>query len=562
MKGRDLLDEPIEFRVRNGRAYFARGKNGNSSQSFAFNRTRLPEAWCSPVANAFVQINTPRRPGTRTQAFYRLGYLAKFLNREAIASPSQFGDSEFVAFIRFCEALPKSMRTRDGVFNESRSLLAWMQDYEICEFKNRIRTRRGLKKQRTFHIPKVIIPASEIKRILIECYKAIEQIEERIESRGKFIEASRSHTIREEFGELYQPDRNELIKEVLAHGEGELPKANSLPIPLIRKMQQLGMGLTELRCQLELTGPDLMPFYVALLIQTVGNPLSIWNLRRDCIEQCGTNKETIFWEKARASREQCKTFDPRVKWAAPNIIRRLKNLQEYFQSQVSADFRNRLFVCQLKSRVYATPSDAHLYNLWPRFSERLGIDGVELRRFRASIASEIDSKAGVEAATKALQHGEMRTTQRYLNNQAQMARHNSTIRHFQGEIVKWSAEDEARSFGRGFETLFGTHCKDPYAGIAEGQKKGRLCTNFLGCFFCPGAIIPKNNVYIATRVEQAKRHLEQTKRRMMLSPEGARRFRNVYQELLNVICHDVQPKLSVGYSDALLRDLAPLPELY
>jgi len=55
-------------------------------------------------------------------------------------------------------------------------------------------------------------------------------------------------------------------------------------------------------------------------------------------------------------------------------------------------------------------------------------------------------------------------------------------------------------------SMFGFDCKDPLAGTAPGTRQGELCTNFMGCFTCPNAVIAPEPLTVA-RLLQARDHL-------------------------------------------------------
>jgi hypothetical protein len=48
--------------------------------------------------------------------------------------------------------------------------------------------------------------------------------------------------------------------------------------------------------------------------------------------------------------------------------------------------------------------------------------------------------------------------------------------------------------------------RTPMAGVAPGTRRGELCTNFMGCFTCPNAVITPDPSTVA-RLLQARDHL-------------------------------------------------------
>ncbi len=106
--------------------------------------------------------------------------------------------------------------------------------------------------------------------------------------------------------------------------------------------------------------------------------------------------------------------------------------------------------------------------------------------------------------------------------------------------------------------MFGFDCKDPLAGIAAGTRPGELCTNFLGCFTCPNAIIAGDAASLA-RLLQARDHLRAAARRFIRL-----RWQALYAPLLRILEEDILPRFAdegTRSRGRLQNSLPPLPEL-
>ena len=107
-------------------------------------------------------------------------------------------------------------------------------------------------------------------------------------------------------------------------------------------------------------------------------------------------------------------------------------------------------------------------------------------------------------------------------------------------------------------SMFGFDCKDPLAGIATGTRPGELCTNFLGCFTCPNAIITGDAASLA-QLCQARDHL-----RAAASAIHPARWQALYAPLLRILEQDILPRFSekeLAAAVPLRTRLPPLPEL-
>jgi hypothetical protein len=106
--------------------------------------------------------------------------------------------------------------------------------------------------------------------------------------------------------------------------------------------------------------------------------------------------------------------------------------------------------------------------------------------------------------------------------------------------------------------MFGFDCKDPFAGLAAGTRRGQLCTHFLGCFTCPNAIIPDDPRTLA-RLLQAREHL-----RDAASSVHPVRWQAIYAPPLHILEHDILPRFSaaeLAAAEPHRATLSPLPEL-
>lgn len=106
--------------------------------------------------------------------------------------------------------------------------------------------------------------------------------------------------------------------------------------------------------------------------------------------------------------------------------------------------------------------------------------------------------------------------------------------------------------------MFGFGCKDPLAGIAPGTHRGELCTNFMGCFTCPNAIITSDPSTVA-RLLQARDHL-----RAAAAKLHPARWQTFYAPQLRILEEDILPRFAaveIAAAQPLSAQLSPLPEL-
>jgi hypothetical protein len=106
--------------------------------------------------------------------------------------------------------------------------------------------------------------------------------------------------------------------------------------------------------------------------------------------------------------------------------------------------------------------------------------------------------------------------------------------------------------------MFGFGCKDPFAGTAPGTCAGDLCTNFMGCFTCPNAIITSDPPTLA-RLLQTRDHMRAAA--AVLHPA---RWRAFYAPQLRILEEDILPRFAnreLAAAGTLVAQLPPLPDL-
>jgi hypothetical protein len=89
-----------------------------------------------------------------------------------------------------------------------------------------------------------------------------------------------------------------------------------------------------------------------------------------------------------------------------------------------------------------------------------------------------------------------------------------------------------------YATAAGFICSDPLAGVGEGQKAGRLCTAWLGCFTCPNAVIPLDADVLA-RLLSTRDALVAARKTL-----ASDRWRLLYAPKLEILENDILPRFS------------------
>jgi hypothetical protein len=326
-------------------------------------------------------------------------------------------------------------------------------------------------------------------------------------------------------------------------------------------------GLRTVAEHLHLTAPTIFPFYLAILAQTGANPMALRLLRRDCVHShpLASHLERMVWDKPRSAREQYVDFPVAKHWSAPNLVRRLIDLNDKIVPSAHDTDRQLLFLIQASA---ASPAAAlswgSVHLQLNKFIIKHGLPNFDLAGFRAHVAKAHHVQgASLQAAQERLNHTDAGTTIKYTPLGDRAIDHDRKMIEFQGRLVReareqqtrWHKADSAESAGV-HETLFGFRCSNPFEGRAPGSVAGKLCLQFSKCATCPGALVPLDDVRVVAKLVATLRHLDATGARAK-SEGWWDRYHVVYEPTRLVLSKELLPAVS----DAVLAKAEELVSL-
>lgn len=297
---------------------------------------------------------------------------------------------------------------------------------------------------------------------------------------------------------------------------------------------------------------DIFFFYLAILVQTSGNPQSILELEIDAVERhpVRSDLERIVWSKNRSGRQQYADFPASKEWGAPNIVRRLLTLNKQSRIFAPEHFRNRAFLSSNKKSSISVLSWQGLHILFDDFLAKYRIKKFNLKDLRAAgaVLHHQAAKSQV-AAQHRLNHVEISTTEIYSPREGRRRHYDAVILRFQGELVKMgkisTAPWRTLASDAKIETVFGFTCRDSLSGVALGSQPGAECLEFLKCAGCANALIPVDDVFIVGRLLATINALDDAKKRAIKEGWGAR-YEKVYAPVRSIILRDIFPHVTEG----------------
>jgi len=454
----------------------------------------------------------------------RIAYFFRFLEqhdpaREAVLSTWDVSSATLRAYIAWFDAQPLSKASRSSLWTTLKVALAWLQrrrpdlvqpglELPANAFPRRYADTR----------PLPALAREEIEAVLAACRVDIEASWADFQH-GRALMAAAAHKV-DAAGEASVIDLRDLgvLLVVATRRYGGILPEQRLQAPgdemhgKVRRAIKIHGGLKRVCRFLHATPDTIVPYMVAIAAQTFANPDALRTMRRDCMTEDLLLEERVHvtWDKGRAGRAQRRSFLRNRSMSVPNLIDRVLALTAPLVPHAPPRDRDKLFlwgdVSTSRRVCLATRSLGPLQRLADRHA-LMGCDGQPLRLVLAFLRPTgltlAHAALGHDVTkTQALaNHADRSTTRRYVAQPVIQAEQAAGLARLQGRFVEAvrSGRGLVKQAGRMDEvvdvdarsaTASGFICSDPLSGIAPGQRKGRLCTAWLGCFTCPNAVIP------------------------------------------------------------------------
>jgi len=512
----------------------------------------------------------------------RLKVFARFiLETHALRSLSDVSPVLLVRYIEWlnaqCDAdgAPWSKTTRAARYTTLCRLLQWLErcrpglwdplEYPFNPFPWRNRDNR----------PRTRLSAQDLHAILTACQHEIAQ-SRALRERGR----------QERAAAAANTDPAHSLGAMLAcidrSFDGVLPSVNLLQrrghMPLYRSLSRYG-GMQVVESYLYPSPASMLPYYLAILLHTAGNPEAIADLQCDCLQPIPLLEDRVglVWNKPRAAVQQRRAFRSTDAFEPPALVREILQWTHALRPHVRAARRTHLFLAKNANGVRALSRASFMAPLQP-FVRRHRLPPFSFASIRPSVLTAIYRASGDLQQVKAVaNHAHLSTTVGYLEGPQVEAQNRARVATLQSAFLgHFSPSSEGASVAaRALEpasrpepqasipsgqavSMFGFGCTDPFAGIAPGTHRGELCTNFLGCLTCPNAIIARDPHTIA-RLLQARDHL-----RAAAAQLHPARWEAVYAPPLRILEQDVLSGFSahqLAQGERLRGTLPSLPPL-
>jgi hypothetical protein len=565
---------------------------GEVVRRYDLGRLGLPSDIAMLLADAFRHHHAASSRDTQRHCWMALRAFARFVAEDGHVLSAQDLTTAMVGrYIAWLDrqvaeqtSKPWSKGSRANVLMQLRQMIDWTKRRYPSRLTARIDFPWRVWPNRTAD-SRPRLGGEDLKAILRACYEEIDEAWDRFETGQKIVATS---------GPVdgLDPEMCELVRALAGVDDAVLP-SRRLAIRShvnISAVNRHG-GLRHLCGYLHLTGETVVAFFIALAIQTAGNPDALRLITRDCqvAHPLDEHRIIIEWAKPRAGakvkRAQRRSFDRRRRYAAPNLIDRLLAMTAPLVSRAIPQDSNRLFPMksEKKNRVTLIPEAtlSHALKLFiKRSNDRIVVwnkAAPERARtllpdfaavlLRGSVATEYYKASGgdIVATQNVLNHARIDTTELYIKGPQTRRVQRETIARLQELMLGWiigaKAGTEARAqrdrivLASNATVPFSHDCLNPVAGTAPGSAAGRVCRHFGGCLRCPGLVIPIDADHMA-RILQARTELERARERL-----DPRRFELLYAPSLRILVDDILPDFPESFRAEAERRMLALPTL-
>lgn len=569
---------------------------GGIAQTFDLCRLGLPGALTTLLAEAFRMHYAGAAAATRKGCWKALRTFARFAVEDgAIADPADLTTEAVGRYLVWLDlqrspaGMPWSISTRHGRYLPVKVMLAWAMRNRADRMPARLEfPHNPFSGRHRTPVPRRL-SAAELKTILRACYAEIDAAWARFEE-GRAILASppnvpASHA---------RSELETLLRDAHHQGEGMMPRHQAVAVagrPRLR-FERHG-GARVLAQYLHLTVDTLVPFFLAIAIQTAANPDAMRRIGRNCLapHPLDEHRVVIDWAKPRAGdrvrRAQRRSFDRRRPYAAPNLIDKVLAMTAPLVAHAPPRERDRLFLIRGNRpkgvRVIGDQTlSVGIHRFIARANRRIAawnkahpdrprtpLPAFAPVLFRGSVATEHYQAGGgdIRAAQAVLNHARADTTDLYVRGPETRRMQEMTVARLQRLMVAWitGSRSPAGATDDGVTTAivalggraeaFGHTCANPLAGAGPGAVPGRLCPHFGACLTCPGLVIPIDAEHLA-RILQAKRKLESARDRI-----DPHRWQLLYAPSHRILAEDILPDFPAALLTAAERIIPTLPPL-
>lgn len=531
--------------------------NRQVDQVFDFGNLGLSSLIAQDIKDAFSQITGHYAARSRYQFWRCLKHFCSFLVTQDANQASPRSDY-LICYGRFLQKNSRLKKTNGTYFVIARRVCSYLAENGALKLWKNQNTLRFDFSREEKSVRQNEVPIDVLKNITQACKQEISITLEDLSVRHHWGEHGRLPRLALEQINL------KVLEELFSLEDRGV--WSQLQMASIKRGRLGSSGLRAYLKYRELTINSLLPFYLFIMIVVGANPVSLMEIRLDCIEPHPTDDTLIFlsWDKQRANREQSVPTLKNGKYSVFNLVNFIIRSSAHLRPLAMPADRSFLFISRTGNKVRRL-SIQSLHNALRDFREAHNLPYFTFSDIRKSVACLINTgKPSLNETSNFLNHRSVNTTALYLKGRSHARVKYERIARYQGEMVEAAKSYEAAPVAATYQTLFGMDCKEPLNSPIPTARKGLPCLEFLSCAVCPNALIVKDSKVSVARILKAMSSLEDLKTRVAADADMQLRFNALYAPVLSVIKEDIIPKISrkaIRDAESILADIPELPVL-
>ncbi|MER9585849.1 site-specific integrase [Mesorhizobium sp. M0276] len=518
------------------------------------------------AADSIMRATAPQHAGAPST--YSVAGSGSWMSECPLVSMREVTSDVLRSFIAWLNAKSWAKSTRHASWSQLKQMVRWLKrNWPGLVAPNLEIPFNAFPRKNAETRPRDALTRSEIEAVLVAARRDIEESWSTFQTGQALLSQVDRKAIAREH-DLSRLDLNDLgvmLAVIVEHYGGVVPPQN---VTLERGAGRWRLyfaalrhgGTPKLVSYLHTLPETLIPYMIAIGAQSYANPEALREMRRDCMSEhlLLDGREVMTWSKGRSNRMQRRSFLRDKSLSVPNLIDRVLAMTAPLLSHVPAKDHDRLFLAASinGTRAIKLIPDYLMSKHVRLFAQRHGLadeSGAPLALTLAALRT-----TGLTLAHEALGHDILKTqilanhstpdtTQRYVDRPIARRAQERVIGNLQArfiDVVRGAdgshrhIELDTQVIDARHATAAGFTCSDPLAGVAEGQKAGRLCTAWLGCFTCPNAVIPLDSDVLA-RLLSTRDALVAA--RKTLAPD---RWRLLYAPKLEILENDILSRFS------------------
>lgn len=502
-----------------------------------FNDNKVVRIFAQAFYNRYAQFTK----NARLPAFRHLKIFFEYFNNHNYEYTFDiFTPKLLIGFATYLDNHSKySLKTKYRYYNNLEIFLKEIIKLSDSPLKNLILPNCPFRKVHTESKEKTKINNEQIKQILKICYQNIEESLYIFRLGKNLIENYDS-------SKVLSPLNSKKIEEVVPYFYYKYGYLPSLDYPYVTKQEawlasEAG-GSKFISSYIHPTTESLLPFYLVLLIELIGNTEAVKNIKIDCIKEdiLFSNRVDIIWEKPRAKKIQKRNILKNKKYGAYQIIEMIKEYTSLIRPKLNTPNNEMLFIA--RGNNHKNPINIIQEHTFRNELKSFIKNNLEfkfcLSDLRPSVLTDIYNKRkDIVQVSKLANHSNINTTLGYIIDKNVKKENLTYMSEKQNEmtdnllnsqnkkIENFEINSENNSENIGFS------CKNPII-------KNKVCINWMAELTNPDLIIPNDEKYLS-KILKLQENIKEQKNFI-----NTEKYNLLYQPVIEIIENQILPKFN------------------